>query len=521
MSDEGFLKITEVAGTSAGSIAAVCLAHPSPNPELIQKIVRLSGDNIQSFQLPSTKFGIFKKLAFGGALLDERNLENIIRSFFSIGDRAMLFKDAVYPLRICAADIKRSKPVIFHKENSKPLEEAVTDSCSIPFVFRSYGNGSYLADGGVMANLLDQSVFADASAHTLAFSFQNGSEKQYDGLLSFSRSIVESMIDNAVNEAKIRILNSGGYVCELPSLFGTLNFADALISLKDDAFREEVVDKCKTRIRSGLEDFHNKSSLLAHGDRMAQMQNFIGTTFDAIKRRDPYRVINGVIACKANCLFNLPDGRSKNPDIQIKRVEIEPTGGSIQFFRIGISKGSDPRLTNEISCRVYDSSERLLPATFEVSSSFEDGVSVHRLCVILDDVHLSECGPITVSMMTTHQKGLMEDLKSVGRTEWMRSEAHRDDEIEVQDFVLILPKSFPNLNLSDLRNNLHRCHAPPDDLSASELNWEVGRSMTHDELEEHQTWLRSEPGFRYVGWRVRNVKGRCSCGVLIEQDIGV
>jgi predicted acylesterase/phospholipase RssA len=519
LEDEGFLSILEVAGTSAGSIAAACISHPKPNRELIQRVISIASDHVQDFRLPSTRVGLASKIVVGAPLLDDQKLEQLVRKFFDIDGNSFGYDDAKYPIKICAADIKRSTPVIFKLGSEKPLEEAITDSCAIPFVFRSHKSRSALADGGVMANLLDQTVFEKGDAHTLAFSFGKSGVSEINGLMSFAKTVVGSMMENAVNEAKIRILNSGGYVCELPSLFDTLDFEGALLALKDDAFRREVVEKCKVSIKRGLEGFHSNSSLLAYGDRVSQLQTLTGRIYDAIKVREPYRVIECAIICESNCLFGGNDGRSRNPDLQIKRVVIEPLANAIQLFRVGIAKGSDFRLMNEISCSVVDQQGSELKADFEVSSNTENGEVIHRLCVVLEEQHMMASGPITVSMTTTHQKGLMEGLKKPGGNEWMRAEAHRDDEIGTQDFILLVPKDFRSLFLSDLRDNVRRCSEGPNNLKANEPNWAVGRPMTEEELKQRLTWLHVDPAYRYIGWRAEKVTGRSSSGVLIEPDV--
>lgn len=548
LEEEGFLVLTGAAGTSAGSLAAACLAHPTPNPELIQKIINVSTENLNRFVIPRNRVGLAYKVIRGEPLIQEKNLESVIRDFFKIEQRSYSFEDTKIPLYVCAADIKRSKRVIYKKGSEKPLDEALSNSCAIPFVFRGFSDGTSISDGGIMANLLDQSVFEDTGAYTLAFSFQQPEVEDYDGLLPFAGRIIGSMITNAVNETRVQILQSGGYVCELPAYFGTLDFASALIELKDENFRSDIIEKCKGRIKDGLTDFHNQSALLSHGDRLKHLQYLSAKVFNAVKRRETYRVTEGAIVCEAYSLFPKSDARSRNADRQTKRITIEPTGGGFQMFRVGIAKGKDFRLTNEISCRVFDADGRVLGATFEVTSNLEridassrepgqdleDLVSpleeatedfgncemIHRLGVILDKWHSAEAGPLTVTLTTTHQESLMGGLAEAGGNDWMRAQAHREDEIRQQDFILLVPSGYRQLHLSDLRSNVMRCKEAPKGLTVTDPDWVEGRELTQGELDEALSWLPVGPEFRYVGWRTLNLTGRSSSGVLIEQDIG-
>lgn len=549
LQDEGFLELTGAAGTSAGSLAAACLTHPTPNPELIERIVRIATENVDHFKLPRSRAEVAWKVIQGKPLIPERRLEGVIRDFFKLDQRSFVFEDTLFPLYVCAADIKRSKRAIYKKGDTKPLDEALSNSCAIPFVFRGFSDGTAICDGGIMANLLDQSVFEDADAYALAFSFQQPDVQDYHGLMSFASTVVGSMINNSVNETKVRVLQSGGYVCELPSYFGTLDFANALQKLKDPKFREDIVAKCKQIIKDGLSDFHNRSALLAYGDRLKHLQYLSASAFNAVKRREPYKVTESTIVCEAYSLFDKSDVRSRNPDRQIKRITINPTGEGLQFFRVGIAKGNDFQLTNEISCRVFDANNTRVDATFEVTSNLERVLDereaatpnieelvhpvdeatedrakcemVHRVSVILKDWHSAETGPLTITLTTTHQRPLMEGLSVPGGNDWMRAQAHRDDEIRQQDFILLVPSGYRDLHLSDLRSNVKRCKEPPNNLSENDGNWVPGSPLTSDQLDDAIIWLQERPEFRYVGWRTCNLTGRSSTGVLIEQDIGV
>ncbi|MDP7184820.1 MAG: hypothetical protein QGI08_03770 [Paracoccaceae bacterium] len=518
--DEGFLEIGEVAGTSAGSIAAASLAHPSKVGELNQRIVSIAGKHISKFRMPKNRLSLAWKVAWGCPLVSNQKLESVIREFFLINNKPYEFNHSVYPLHISSADIRRSQPRIFRGESEKPLDEAITDSCSIPFVFKGHGSGSSLVDGGVMANLLDQSVFSNNGAFTLAFSFEKSGLNESTGLIPYSKSIVNSMVDNAVEQARVRILQSGGYVCELPRVFDTVSFSEALEKMEDAKFRSEMVLKCKEKIKSGLEDFQSNSSLLAYGDRVSDLNSLVDDVFSKVKLSDDYKVVECVIFCQANTLFPKSDPRSKNPDIQIKRVKIEPTANGIQLFRIGIARGSDFRLMNEISCRVYDVNGTRLESAVEVSTTVEENEEIHRLCVVLAERHSSSLGPLTVTMRTSHQSGLMAGLESSNGNEWMRAQAHDSDCIKYQDYLLAVPKDHRPIHLSDLKENSRRCLHPPQGIENSDVQWVVGAQMDDDELNQHLDWLHHDPSLRYHGWRARNIAGRNFSGVLIEQDIG-
>ncbi|PIP28100.1 MAG: patatin [Candidatus Moranbacteria bacterium CG23_combo_of_CG06-09_8_20_14_all_35_22] len=132
---ENKIPIDCVAGTSAGAIAAACLAFDVP----LEKMIEISrGMNWQSI----SEFG-YSKLGI--------NSNHPIRELMisALGD--VKIEEARIPLAIVATDIDTGKEIIFHKGN---LAQAIMASTCLPGIFIPVKiDGRKLVDGGLVENL--------------------------------------------------------------------------------------------------------------------------------------------------------------------------------------------------------------------------------------------------------------------------------------------------------------------------------------------------------------------------------
>ncbi len=132
---ESGIAIDCISGTSAGSVAAACLAFGVPVEAML--------DRAKSLQWRALSKPAYSRMGWAstagiGALIES-----------SIG--SVNIEDAKIPLAIVATDIESGKPVVF-REGS--LSRAVMASCCIPGYFAPVAHeGKLLVDGGVVENL--------------------------------------------------------------------------------------------------------------------------------------------------------------------------------------------------------------------------------------------------------------------------------------------------------------------------------------------------------------------------------
>lgn len=132
---ENSIFIDCVSGTSAGAIAAACLAFEVPLEKMIEISKRINWSNISEFG--------YSKLG----LSSNRPISEIIIEI--MGD--VKIEDAKIPLAIVATNIDTGEEVVFHKGN---LTEAIMASTCLPGIFIPVEvRGKKLVDGGLIENL--------------------------------------------------------------------------------------------------------------------------------------------------------------------------------------------------------------------------------------------------------------------------------------------------------------------------------------------------------------------------------
>lgn len=142
--DEGFT-ITEVAGTSGGSIVAALFACGMSSDAMLRLALTYDWSTLLTFE-PYSGFVKHRSYCSGDALL----------AFLQKYTKGAAFKDLKVKLRIIASDLVTEGEVEFSQDTSPsmPVAMAARASASIPFVYAPVQFGQYvLVDGGVCDNI--------------------------------------------------------------------------------------------------------------------------------------------------------------------------------------------------------------------------------------------------------------------------------------------------------------------------------------------------------------------------------
>ena len=175
------VNFTEVAGTSAGAIAAALVAAGASPEELETMLTSLDFKTFlkrpHGFMASRAKgkWGQgLNLLRFNGMynsreIADwvEKNLSELLASHHA----KVRFSDLPRPVSVLAANLTTHQPIVWSTEDTPDasVADAVRASCTIPFFFQPYNN---LVDGGVLSNLPLHLVHSEASdrRRVLAFS---------------------------------------------------------------------------------------------------------------------------------------------------------------------------------------------------------------------------------------------------------------------------------------------------------------------------------------------------------------
>jgi predicted acylesterase/phospholipase RssA len=214
------ISFVEVAGTSAGSIAAALIAADA-NPDQLQAM--LSGMDWKGFlakpsgrarlgiqhltralQKRAPAVGRMSPFLTNGGAYSGAGLQQWVRErlqeLLNIRTEPT-FGDLPIPLTVVATDLETSRPTVWSSKTTpnESVALAVQASCSIPVFFQP-AQGRYV-DGGIISNL-PTFVFADRSPETsprvLAFSLESDTRRRSETPLGLLGSVANALIEGSV-----------------------------------------------------------------------------------------------------------------------------------------------------------------------------------------------------------------------------------------------------------------------------------------------------------------------------------
>lgn len=241
LESEGVLKVTRLAGTSAGSIVASLFAaghdvsvlrtRVQDNRERLRRVVPLNG---------SRALWMLKMLA-GRPVWSMSTLRQILNQLFAqqkvrtFGDLRALDRELV----VVATDITNGSVRIYDGDDDV-IVPSILDSCALPFFFRgpaARDAGSLIVDGGICENFPVERLLDDEKTHgvTLGISFPAGqSGETPSNVLSFSAALLRAAIDNSVRQAQHRLGAARVFMAE--TTVDTLDFGRALDQGFNDSY---------------------------------------------------------------------------------------------------------------------------------------------------------------------------------------------------------------------------------------------------------------------------------------------
>jgi predicted acylesterase/phospholipase RssA len=252
---DGVIKVTRIAGTSAGAIVGALYAA-----RVSMGVVKAHLENIDSDKLiPKLgKWKMFWRFLKGKAFwstdgIREELLKLFQKSQTSVTTVGDLAKPPGIPMYITATDIKNSTLNI--SSDSAPIVNALLDSCALPIVFRAVcsGGDSNILDGGICENLpsdlLQKHISTDGPI--LGFSFKPKPGHTPQNPLEFCKALLDAAINNSMARAKQSL---GSSVFNIDTDIDTFDFERALSDgLK--AEYENIFLKTKIFIRNFTEQY--------------------------------------------------------------------------------------------------------------------------------------------------------------------------------------------------------------------------------------------------------------------------
>lgn len=209
---EGVLRVTRIAGTSAGAIAGALYAARVDMQRARAAFESHREELLRAFPPVSARLRAAWKLVTRRPFWDAAPLRRVVASLLAPCER---LGDLEIPLVIVAADLTNMQPRVYAGA-AEPLISSLMDSAGIPFFFRTavpdaHGGYRVIVDGGVCDNLpTDELSYSAENGEVVGITFsvsRNGTP--LSGYLDFARALLDTALNASVLRAQLALgLNS-------------------------------------------------------------------------------------------------------------------------------------------------------------------------------------------------------------------------------------------------------------------------------------------------------------------------
>lgn len=494
---KGVLRVTRVAGTSAGAIAAALYAAGVDFDKLRQRII----DNRAKLErfVPRPSILRFAKAVAGRPMVDLGPIRAALAEVFQ-QQNVSRFADLRIPLVVIATDLTNGRAHSY-EHGEQDVVNAVLDSCAIPFYFRGPGsrNGSALfVDGGVCENFPVDVLrrFEDESGRVIGITFRPAKPGVTpSGVLEFSMALLDAAMENSVRRAQRQL--GPERMLSLKGDIGTLEFPRALGEGMGDRYeltRKEAEEffrgviaqvssdsaappsKPTVTVEAGRDEVDSIATLQAHADLYAAQH--ANVLMDYREARMLVRS-GGFVA------------GSSRPDTLSYRLRFGASKVALECIRVVVVEEQGLDFLQTLRTEVFDKNFRRRP-TIDLRARDRRAPTNRAYLLFFDPtIHPDDPdGPFTLQY--THQiAGLFNQLITTG-SDTLSFETTRAEGITPRvTLVAVLPRTHEGYGM----------RASPDTTSSDK-----GRRMSLPELQQLEQELVVDPDQYVVGWVGTNIE---------------
>ena len=199
---EGVVRVTRIAGTSAGAIAGALFAAGVDMQRARDAFEAHRDALLRAFPAPDVSLRaawcLLTRRPFWNAAPLRRLLADLLAPHERLGDLAV-------PLVIVASDLTNMQPCVYD-DGHEPLISSLMDSAGIPFFLRTPQDGyRIIVDGGICENLpSDQLSFSAEEGEVVGITFSaTRAGAPLGGALDFAGALIETALNASVLRAQL------------------------------------------------------------------------------------------------------------------------------------------------------------------------------------------------------------------------------------------------------------------------------------------------------------------------------
>ena len=298
------IKITRIAGTSAGAIVACLYAGGVPMALVKERLRNISPKQLGRL-FPPPGLNIIKNFPRGRPLWDTDFLESELNRFLGEPgiDFEQLSKRKETEVFVVAANLSQSRIKVYGKDKNDDVVAAVLASCGLPFCFRiwSKAGSDVVVDGGICENLPSDELepYVEEDGPVIGISFKPVKGRSPNNWVNFSIALLETAMNNSMNRARRKLTTEKVFTIDTD--IGTFDFAKAL---------QEGLNHSYKAVKADAEDFFEKlltpkpgvTILRDDWDQSSLMMNTMGEVYKNQHEPTKLRYLHCSVVVKANSL---------------------------------------------------------------------------------------------------------------------------------------------------------------------------------------------------------------------------
>jgi predicted acylesterase/phospholipase RssA len=442
---QGVLRVTRIAGTSAGAIAGALFAAGIDMPRARDAFEAHRDELLHAF--PPTGFRLrsawclLTRHPYWDAAPLRRLLAKLLAPRHRLGDLEI-------PLVVVAADLTNMQSCVYEDPHD-PLISSLMDSAGIPFFLRTAHNvGGYrvVVDGGVCENLpSDQLSYSEEDGEVLGITFcSSRAGAPLSGFFDFARALIETALNASVLRAQLE-LGPNNFVIRTEA--GSFDFARAFDAglgaeyretrlLSDDFFRR-YAERPRELLPAGEEDLEEAGAELP-----AMRLHDVVTALRSMYRlqQEPMRFEFLAVRMVVTGASQSPDDLPA-PDHVRHEIVFRATQHAVSCYRIRLMSAG-PATQPKTQCEVFD--RNFEPVAFDLVPITGDASEEREYLLFFREpiVPGDERAPVTLRVRDTVPEALR--LASEGRDELLTRASRADGPVGRIEIVVHLPEELAN-----------------------------------------------------------------------------
>ena len=486
---EGRLRVTRVAGASAGAIAACLFAAGMDMRVVRARIDGVSADDIRKlFPEPTiTSLRLYTRLLLGRPMWKTEKILRFLESFFKpsgLHTLADIKTRKGIEVLVIAANLTDGRKEVYRDSN---IVSALFNSAGLPYFLRTWNKSGapVIVDGGICENLPYEELVTETAEYgpVVGISFAPASRREVTNIVQFSKALLDTAIESSMELARRRIGESSVFTIQTD--LDTFDFYRA----KTGGFKDSY-ELIRTRARQFFEDFidrRRRTTGVVTGDPW-KTQNV-----ETMRKLDEVYELHAAVAkcsylrcsvvAQARCLLEEGEPEYGEPDAVHYEAEVRTLEHPVYCHKIIVSNAKRSTL-ERTQWSVVNTATGELVKTLDLPVSSGEAGKQRQLLLFFSPVLPSNSGPYLIDFQDLAD-GFLKELRARATDEFGFHPIRAHGLIGQIDLVIWIPKRFRNARM-----------VPKTALA--------GRPMLAKELIGKYA---PPPNFFAVGWTARDISG--------------